>query len=98
MKLSVVAANDLRSGAVVYLDPEGGWTRRLAQAATAEGDAAADLLARAAPATRGNLIVGATLREVRLEGGAPIPLTAREIIRARGPSVRPDLSILDGEA
>ena len=86
---TIVSANDLLEGDVVYLAAAGGWTRRLAEAAVAETPEAAEaLLARADQPAR---VVGPNLAEVALDGAAPRPLHHREIVRTRGPSTRPDL-------
>ena len=89
MKPQIVSANDLLIGDVIYLGPAG-WTRHLAEAVVAEGEAeAAALLARAE--AEPHLAVGPYLAEVALEGAAPRPLHFREVFRTRGPSTRPDL-------
>lgn len=87
---SIVSANDLMVGDVVYLTADGGWTRRLEEAAVAlDAAAAADLLTRAKG--QPSAVVDPYLAEVALDGPAPRPLHFREAFRARGPSHRPDL-------
>jgi len=87
---SIVSANDLMVGDVVYMTAAGGWTRRLDEAAVAADEAtAADLLVRAQGQT--SVVVDPYLAEVALDGPAPRPLHFREAFRARGPSHRPDL-------
>ena len=82
----IVSANDLLSGEVVYLAVDGGWTRDLAEAAVAAGEAeAATLLARAE--ARPGEVVGPYLAEVDPDRGAPVPTHLREALRARGPSI-----------
>lgn len=85
----LVTANDLRSGDVVFLTEAAGWSRRIAEAALAKGDAAASLLARAEADAKANIVVAPYLVPVTLEEGRPVPLQFRERIRAEGPSVPP---------
>lgn len=86
--LRIVSANDLLSGDVVYLARDGGWTRRLAEAAIAAApDAAEALLARAA--AQPGAVVGPALVEVAPGAAGPRPIHYREAIRARGPTIAP---------
>jgi hypothetical protein len=90
-KTSIVSANDLFIGDVVYMNSGGGWTRKLSEAAIAhtpeEGDT---LMGRAAPQQA--KVVGPYLAEVALDDdGRPFPTHFREKFRTRGPSTRPDL-------
>ncbi len=92
MKNQGLTANRLDDGQVVYLATRGAWTHRIAEARIASAkDEAATLQSIAANAVAARLIVDPYLFEVDPRDGAPRPLGAREIIRARGPSVRPDL-------
>ncbi|MGF1476341.1 MAG: DUF2849 domain-containing protein [Geminicoccaceae bacterium] len=87
----VVTANDLLEGDVVYLDLDGGWTRRLENAAIATTAEEAERLLKIAEA-QPDRVVGPYWAEVRLTGGtAPKPVHYREAIRTRGPSIRRDL-------
>lgn len=85
---SILTANRLTSGTVVYLAATGGWTERIAAARTALHDAdVKDIEAIAARAAAANEIVGAYVMPVRLVEGRPEPVSVRERIRAeRGPS------------
>jgi hypothetical protein len=90
-KPKIVSANDLYVGDVVYMNPGGGWTRRLAEAAIAhtveEGET---LMTRAG--TQAAKVVGPYLADVALDDdGRPFPTHFREKFRTRGPSTRPDL-------
>lgn len=80
---SVVTANDLRSGAVVYLAPDGRWVEKLNDAAVAN-DAAAlkrfETLAEAAVV--GTAVTAVYAFDVRLAEGRPEPISVRERIRA----------------
>lgn len=86
---SVVTANNLRSGAVVYLGSESRWVDDLASAITADNDTArAHLEGIASRSVAANLVVGPYLMDVALVDGVPAPVSVRETIRAqRGPSV-----------
>ncbi len=88
----IVTANRLDDGLVVYLNGSG-WSERIddARVARAEEDAAA-LLAEAEGPGQAVRVVGPYLIEVTCdEGAVPRPVRHRETIRARGPTVRPDL-------
>ncbi len=86
---SVITANLLRSGEVVYLAEGDRWAPSLTEAITAtDAGAAATLQAIAARHIAANEVVGAYLMDVRLEAGVPCPVSMREAIRAaRGPTI-----------
>ncbi len=93
MKLQVMTANRLSDGAVVYLDGEGRWTERLAEAqVTLDPETQSALERRAEAAVRGQEVVGAYLFQVDSSSGTPEPIGQREIIRAGGPSAGTDLT------
>ncbi len=94
----VVSANRLDTGAVVWLAGGDVWVERVDQAAVVSGPAAEAALARAGQAVAAGVVVEPFLVEVVLVGEHPQPLRPRERIRARGPSVRPDLGIQAGLA
>ncbi|MDA0338392.1 MAG: DUF2849 domain-containing protein [Proteobacteria bacterium] len=81
----VVTANRLRDGAIVYLNDESGWVESISQATVASEDEIDNLIKRAEKDVAANLIVEAYPIEIT---GAHEPLSARERIRAAGPSVR----------
>lgn len=85
----VVTANELRSGAVVYLAAEGRWVERLAAAAVAENEAALQRLSSLAAASVERCEVTAVYAfDVRIVDGRPEPISVRERLRAaRAPSV-----------
>lgn len=92
MSQQAVTANRLHDGQVVYLAPNSGWSDRLADAATADDpEAAASLLAKAERDVARRIVVGPYLFDVAVEAGTVTPLGQREAIRAKGPSIRPDL-------
>ena len=86
-----MTANRLDDGLVVYLNGAG-WSECIDDARIAGDDAAADrLLARAEGPGQAVRVVDPYLIEVTREGAVPRPVRLREAIRARGPTVRPDL-------
>lgn len=90
----IVTANRLGDGAVVFLCDGGRWSERVADAVTAVNDAAAaELMQTAERDVAARRVVGPYLIEAVIEGGALQPLRLRELIRARGPTVRRDLGI-----
>lgn len=92
MTQEIVTANRLNDGAVVYLAAEGDWSERLADAVVVEGDAAAKaLLDNAAVAVAAQIVVAPYRADVALESGRLVPRTMKERIRARGPSIHPEL-------
>jgi len=87
----IVTANRLNDGLVVYLNGAG-WSERIEDARIAGDDAAADgLLAEAEGQGQEIRVVEPYLIEVALEGAGPRPVSYREAIRAKGPTVRLDL-------
>jgi sulfite reductase (NADPH) hemoprotein beta-component len=92
MTLKAVTANRLGDGEVVYLTAAGGWSEWLEQASVAEApEPEAKLLSIAERAVGDRLVVGPYAMAVTRVDGRLRPTSQREIIRARGPSVRPDL-------
>jgi hypothetical protein len=81
----VVTANALVEGDVVYLAPDGGWTRRHHAALLIEDEAEAAARLAAAQA-RPREVVGAYLAEARRGPHGPEPVHFRELFRTRGPS------------
>ena len=80
---SVVTANNLRSGAVVYLGKDERWVEALAEAAIAEDAAALNLLeAQALAAVARTEVTAVYAMDVRLADGRIDPVSVRERIRA----------------
>ncbi len=87
----IVTANHLAAGDVVFLAGNG-WTPNVDLASVADDEATLAVLEqRAAAAEAMNIVVGAYAVEVRREGSRVMPLHYREVMRTRGPTVRPDL-------
>jgi sulfite reductase (NADPH) hemoprotein beta-component len=81
--LSIVTANHLRSGAVVYLTLDGKWVDNITDAAVAADAAAlADLEALALTAVEQNEVTAVYAFDVRVINGEPQPISVRERIRA----------------
>ena len=87
--LQVVTANRLRQGDIVYLTAAGTWSPHLNESRASDDKAELDaLLAKAAEDVAARLVVAVYAFEVVEIDGILQPLSAREIIRAAGPSVR----------
>ena len=87
----IITANHLIGGDVVFL-AENGWTPNVDRATVAEDEATrAALEARASEAEAMNIVVAPYAVEVRREGSRIVPVHYREVMRTRGPTVRPDL-------
>jgi hypothetical protein len=79
----VVTANDLRSGAVVYLTVAGDWSRSIFDAAIApEAMEMGHLEAVARAAVVARRVTAVYAMPVSVVGGRPHPITVRERIRA----------------
>ena len=86
----MLTANRLRDGDVLYRKG-GGWVLTLAEADLyANAPAVEAALAQAEAELAQNIVVAPYLFDVRQEDGAVRPVKEREIIRAAGPTVRPD--------
>jgi hypothetical protein len=92
-RVSIVTANRLLEGDVVYRTAVGRWSPRLADAAfTAEENVANSWLEAAQGDVVQRLIAPPYLAEMGLDAvGGLIALDAKERIRAAGPTVRLDL-------
>lgn len=87
----IVTANHLAAGDVVFL-AENGWTPLVDRAVVAEDEATlAEIEARAQAAEAANIVVAPYTVDVRREGSRIVPLHYREVMRTKGPTVRPDL-------
>jgi hypothetical protein len=85
MTPSLITANALLEGDVVYLTAQGSWARTMAEAEVFTDEAVAEeRLFSVNPAE----VVGAYLMPVSLTDGAPAPVHFREAFRTRGPSNR----------
>ena len=90
--ISVLTANRLGDGIVVFLDFEGAWNENIAEAVVArDPDEARALEDRGAYDAAHNLVVEPYLVEMREEGGRLTPVRTRERIRVAGPSILADV-------
>ncbi len=81
----VVTANRLRDGIIVYYSRESGWTPDIRLATVAAGAEVEALTQAAEKDAAANVVVGVYAIEIT---GDHRPLSARERIRAEGPSIR----------
>lgn len=92
MALQVVTANRLDNGNAVFYSKDDEWHNSIDLASNIEaGDSADQLLAQASSDANQIVVVGPYLIDVEQENGRCTPSRYREMIRTRGPSVRPDL-------
>ena len=83
-----VTANDLRQGHVVYFTKTARWSAEIAEAWIVDGkDAAARLLAEAEAGAANGGVIGPYVFPVEPTPAGAAPLSQREKIRHRGPSV-----------
>ena len=88
MALQIMTANRLLGGEVVYLSENAEWTDQFSTAKTAEDkESAAALLNEAEKAEANQLIVGPYLIKVGQDEAGIHPLSVKESIRAKGPTV-----------
>jgi hypothetical protein len=88
--LKMLTANRLRDGDVLYWKKDG-WVLALAEGEVFPDPAAGEAaLAEAQKFVTGNQVVAPYLFDVRVENGVIHPVKEREIVRAAGPTVRPD--------
>ena len=92
----VLTANRLVVGEVVYWNETRGWVSRFEEAQVLADSEAEGTLARAAEWVQKREVVAPYLFDVRLENGVAVPVKVREVIRAAGPTVRPDLGKQSG--
>jgi Protein of unknown function (DUF2849) len=91
-QISVLTANRLSDGIVVFLDFEGAWSESLDEAIVARSpDEVKALEDRGTYDAARNLVVEPYLVEVREDGGRLVPLRARERVRVFGPSILDDV-------
>jgi Protein of unknown function (DUF2849) len=91
-ELSVLTANRLGDGIVVFLDFEGAWSESIAEAAVARSpDEVRALQDRGTHDAAHNLVVEPYLVEVRESGGSLVPIRYRERVRVAGPSILDDV-------
>ena len=82
--MEILTANELVSGAVVYVDEQGHWQQDLNKARLFDDAEVRDAVIAAAKAT--GRIVGIEIEKVDVVDGRVIPNRLRERIRAEGPT------------
>ena len=89
---SILTANRLSDGSVVFLDFEGAWNESIDIALVARTTPeVAELEARGAFDAAQNIVVEPYLVEVREAEGRLVPIRQRERVRAGGPSILDDV-------
>lgn len=89
--VEIITANRLRDGAVVYWKQDG-WTSTLADAELfSDKNACAAALAKSQEWVKAGEVVNPYRFDARLDGNIAVPVKERELIRASGPSVHPEL-------
>src|SRR4051794_36110364 len=87
----ILTANRLRLGEVCYWNAAKGWVSTFDEAEVLPDDKAEAALAGAAEWVRRREVVAPYLFDVKVDGARVVPVKVREVIRARGPTVRLDL-------
>ena len=88
---SVVTANRLRDGRVVWFAPGGHWAEDIAAAEIFDNSIIDEAIARARVFEEERVVLDVYGVELDPAHPCTVPVTERERIRAAGPSVRPDL-------
>ena len=87
MTLHLLTANRLSDGAVVYLEPSGGWSHDIQRGLAVSSIKTAALEATGQLGVDNNVVVAPYLIEIEVSGGRHTPVRGRENIRANGPTV-----------
>ena len=91
-QVSVLTANRLADGTVVFLAPDGNWVESIEGAAIAQtAEEASALQAQGTHDAARNLVVEPYLAAVAGTGARPLPARMRERVRVEGPSVLADV-------
>ena len=91
-EISILTANRLGDGIVVFLDFEGAWSENLAEAVVARSpDEVRALQDRGTYDADHNIVVEPYLVEVRESAGGVVPIRYRERVRVTGPSILDDV-------
>lgn len=95
--MQVITGNDLKTGLVVYLKADGGWTTALADSRVLADQADAKTVLAEAERGTARRVVAPYLIDVVREDGALRPARFREAIRAKGPTVPSDFTGISSE-
>jgi len=96
----IVTGNFTESGAVAWRRADGTWSQRFVESGLLPDEQAAKRIADTANATEQREISDPYVIEVRADGSTLDPLSARERIRANGPTIpmrRPDSGLGRGK-
>ncbi len=85
--ISVLTANNLLNGRVVWLDKTGQWRYSIAHAQIFPNHEMKEVLAHQATKTSLDEVIGVYGVQIKLSSLGPEPITIRERIRAFGPNV-----------
>src|ERR1700730_9452336 len=88
---SIVTANRLRDGQVVWLAPDGRWAEDIAAAEVFDNGIIDDAIARARVFEEEQVVLDVYGVELAPAHSGTVPVTERERIRAAGPGGRTDL-------
>jgi hypothetical protein len=91
---SVVTANRLLDGRIVWLDAQGKWQLTIGQACLFPNDGMEDVLRSQNARAGADNVVGVYGVQVKQTAHGPCPRTTRERIRAAGPSVHAEFTPL----
>jgi hypothetical protein len=92
MNHQVISANRLHDGLVVYLTDGGNWSEHITAALVVTGEEEGETaLKLAGAAVEARIVVDPYLIDIDVSGGKRRPTRFRELIRAEGPTVRPDI-------
>ncbi|GAA4499685.1 DUF2849 domain-containing protein [Gluconacetobacter tumulicola] len=89
---SVITANRLLDGRIVWQVEEGTWSTLIDDAGIIPNDEIEAAIAHAAGRQQADGLVGVYGVQVDPEAATPTPVTVRERIRAFGPTVHPDFT------
>lgn len=87
---SIIIANDLRSGRIVYFTENSSWSESITDAELLADKSAEQRLVEATADERDNLVIDPNLAEIAIDAdtAAKVQLTSiREQIRASGPTI-----------
>lgn len=87
MSDTIITANALGDGLVVFMTESGGWSGALAEARVITPQALPDALAYAKSQHDARIVIEPYAIDVALAEGVPVPLRLRERIRAAGPTI-----------
>ncbi|GBQ89949.1 hypothetical protein AA13595_2776 [Gluconacetobacter johannae DSM 13595] len=91
---SVVTANRLLDGRIVWLAEDGAWSGRIDAARIFSNDGIEAVIDATARRQQADGVVGVYGVQISDDSTTPVPVTVRERIRAFGPTVHPEFATL----